>query len=154
MSRQTLTRHVTPEDLDSVFSIEQETFDTNAYPRFFFRQAYDVFGELFRVAEMEDGEIAGYILGSLQAGDTVGWIVSLAVRQEHRRKGIAKSLLNSVLERLSDRGTDTVLLTVEPANTGAIEAYRDSGFREVESIPDCFGPGEPRIVMGKELVNF
>ncbi len=151
MSWHNLIREVKPEDLKAISELEHEAFDSNAYPSFFFRQAYDVFGDLFRVAENESGEIAGYVLGSIQSGSTEGWILSLAVREEHQRRGIAKLLMNSILERLSKKGAETVLLTVEPDNEKAIKTYQSLGFNEENTIADCFGPGEARTVMRRKV---
>lgn len=151
MSRQILIRAVIPEDLKAISVLEHEAFDSNAYPSFFFRQAYDVFGDLFRIAENESGEITGYVLGSIQSGSPDGWILSLAVREEHQRRGIAKLLVTSLLERLSEKGAETVLLTVEPDNEKAIKTYRSLGFNEENTIADCFGPGEARTVMRRKV---
>jgi ribosomal protein S18 acetylase RimI-like enzyme len=38
-------------------------------------------------------------------------------------------------------------LTVEPANTHAIDAYEKLGFRVLATDPDYFGPGEARTIM-------
>ena len=113
-----------PEDLEAISHLEQEAFTTHSYPPFFFRQAYEIFSDLFRVAE-SNGEIVGYIIGSLQSGSTEGWIMSLAVKKENRGKGIAKMLIESVVKILSGRGAKNVLLTVEPENTHAITIYHE-----------------------------
>ena len=151
MSNQIVIRTVVEEDLTAVFRLEQEAFCINAYPRFFFRQAFDVFGDLFRVAENEDRRIVGYILGTLQYESTEGWILSMTVKREHRRCGIAKLLMNSVLKILSNKGVKRVLLTVEPDNKVAIKAYRTFNFQEINTVSDYFGPGSTRILMGRDL---
>ena len=139
------------DDLAAVSKIEQEVFGDFAYPLFYFRQAFDVFGDLFHVAETEEGEIVGYILGILPSGSQEGWILSLAVQKENRRKGIAKILVESVLTMLSHKGARSVLLTVEPDNEETITFYRNLHFHEIKREDNYFGNGETRIVMRRNL---
>ena len=138
-------------DLCAVYDLEQDVFGAHAYPRYFFRQAYDIFSDLFRVAENEQGEPVGYIMGALETGALDGWIVSMAVMKEYRRMGIALMLMESVLHLLSERGAHNVLLTVDPDNEEAVALYQKAGFHEIRRDDNYFGPGAARIVMRRDL---
>ncbi|MCE5249333.1 GNAT family N-acetyltransferase [bacterium] len=138
-------------DLADVFSLEQEVFGVHGYPLFFFRQALDVFGNLLRIAVNDTGTIAGYVLGALKPENGACWILSLAVKNEYRRMGIATGLMLDAIDVLSSKGADEVFLTVAPGNTDARACYRALGFRETETVDDYFGPGETRIIMRKDL---
>jgi len=151
MEGQFSIRAFRPDDLEAVAALEYGAFETNAYPGFFFRQAYDVFGELLRVAVTADERIAGYILGGMQPGGTTGWILSIAVRKEYRRRGMGKKLMGEVIGLMRKRGVERIALTVEPENTDAVEAYRRMGFETTGTEQDYFGEGEPRTTMIMEL---
>ena len=138
-------------DLVEVWKIDQEAYGNDCYPQFFFRQAYDIFGELFLIAETEDGEIVGYILGAIQNDDSIGWILAVTVKSAYWRRGIALKLTTSMLKLLFNKNVAKVLLTVDPDNNGAINLYRKLYFYEIDKIEDYFGPGKTKILMQKEL---
>jgi len=153
MEEDVTIRSYRTEDLDAVSELEGKVFDSNAYPPFFFQQAKDVFGNLFRVAENGEGQVVGYVLGSLQAGTKEGWILSLAVAQEHRRKGIGKMLMETVVNILAQRGATSIFLTMEPDNENARKTYQRLGFHEFGIEKNYFGTGETRVLMQRKLVN-
>jgi ribosomal protein S18 acetylase RimI-like enzyme len=138
-------------DLDAVWAIEREVFGTDIYPRFFFRQAYDVWGELLRVAEADSGELAGYALGAVGVEAGEAWILSAAVLPEQRGQGIATQLTRDLLDVLRRRGVYSVRLTVHPQNHGAIRIYQRLGFQTIGREEDYYGPGDPRLIMRLEL---
>lgn len=74
------------------------------------------------------GELCGYLIGSLIAGE--GEICTLAVLPERRREGIGRSLLNAFLETGKDRGCEQVFLEVRVGNSPALELYKSCGFAE------------------------
>ena len=147
MADKTTTRPCRPEDLIAVAGVDKEAFGAHCYPSYFFRQAYDLFGDLLLVAENEREEIVGYLLGALQADLAGGWILSIAVRKADRRRGIGEMLVEIILPVFLSKGVRTVWLTVAPDNYGAIQLYRKLGFEQVSTEEDYFGPGEDRILM-------
>jgi len=144
-------REATVTDLAATAALENAVFDHNAYPAFFFRQAYDVFGDFFLVAEDEQAGVIGYTIGGKSSSGAVGWVLSIAVNPSHRRKGVARALMEALAERLDDAGASSIRLTVEPDNGPAIAAYLRLGFTAVETDPDYFGPGDVRTVMEKRI---
>ena len=89
MSEKVKVRPYRKEDLVAVAEVDREVFGDQCYPGYFFRQAFDVFGDLLLVAQEQRGEIIGYILGALQTDSARGWILSLAVMPAYRRQGVA-----------------------------------------------------------------
>jgi ribosomal protein S18 acetylase RimI-like enzyme len=147
MQTPTPIRAATPADLAAVWAIDREVFGAEAYPHFFFRQAYDLWGELLRVAPLPSGGLAGYVMGALSAQAHEGWVLSAAVRPACRGRGLATQLTSGLLETLAARGARSVLLTVHPGNAGALGLYAKLGFRVERQEADYFGPGEPRLVL-------
>ncbi len=146
ISDEIIIRPFKPEDLVVVSEIEQESFDVYGYPRFFFRQAYEVFGDLFRIAEYQ-GKIVGYVLGGLKYNCSEAWFLSIAVLKLYRLRHIGILLTEDLLKIFKKMRVKSVSLTVEPDNFGAIKFYQRFGFVEVERIGNYFGYNEPRIIM-------
>lgn len=89
-------------------------------------------GGVAAIAE-EDGDVLGYVLARLadQRPDVVH-VTDLYVREHARRHGVAKALLDVVVE--AARAQDRTYLTLEvvSANTEALAVYRRLGFAEIE----------------------
>lgn len=147
-----IIRPFQPEDIVEVTLIDQAEFGSADYPMFFFRQAYDLFGDMFLVAEGQDGAIAGYILGGVSCTNTEeAWILSLVVRSTDRKMGHGTSLLRAFLQNVGTRRVRRVKLSVSPANTQAIRFYEQLHFATVERAIDYCGPGESRLIMQRIL---
>ena len=79
-----------------------------------------------RVAE-HGGTAAGYAFARWVM--TTGEIMNLAVAPEQRRQGLARQLLESVLEGLLARGVEEVFLEVRVSNQAAQALYLSRGFQ-------------------------
>ena len=137
-------------DLNSVFIIDKESFGEDCYPFFFFRQAYDMFNDLFVIAEI-NGEVVGYIIGSIIHNSQAGWIISMAVKKNYRKKGIATQLIQNLVDLFSKYKITKIYLTVDPENFDALNLYQKIGFINEKSSKDYFGKGNDRIVMHMEI---
>jgi ribosomal-protein-alanine N-acetyltransferase len=70
-------------------------------------------------------ELAGYLICSRY--DEAWHLMNVAVSPDHRREGVASTLLQSLFARLDDGAH--VTLEVRRSNTGAIALYEGLGFR-------------------------
>ncbi|HVK67332.1 MAG TPA: N-acetyltransferase [Polyangium sp.] len=134
-------------DLPAVFAVERDVFGTHVYPDFFFRQAFDLWGDTFFVADGEDGSLDGYGIGASSHEPGVMWVLSLAVRGASRGRGLGKALMHELLAAMKARGTSLAKLTVHPDNR-AVALYRNLGFEVIGEEPHYFGEKDPRWVMG------
>ena len=78
-----------------------------------------------------DNEAIGTIVSKLdqsRAGLKRGYIAMLAVKQEHRKKGIGKQLVKKTLDLMRSEQADEVVLEAEYSNTGALTLYEGLGF--------------------------
>ena len=113
-------------DLDAIWGIEHEVFGSDIYPRFFFRQAHELWGELLRVAVLDSGELAGYVLGAV--GAQLGKRGPLAaMRPEQRGRGLGARLTRDLLAVLAARGP-TRCASRCTRRRGAIRLYERLGF--------------------------
>ncbi len=91
-------------------------------------------------SDAASGEICGCVVGKIDhdeeaAATTVqeenrdpvqtGYIGMLAVSKSYRRKGIGKDLVRRVLQRMKDRGCESVTLETEVSNVTAQKLYQN-----------------------------
>ena len=89
-----------------------------------------------RFSAVVDGEIAGTVMGGYDGHR--GWIYTLAVHPEVRRRGVGTALLRHLERILIDRGCGKINLQVMPGNDSAVAFYERLGYRV-----------EPRVSMGR-----
>jgi [ribosomal protein S18]-alanine N-acetyltransferase len=82
------------------------------------------------------GKLAGFILSRLAAGEAE--ILSVAVADRWRGRGLAQRLLDLHLRRLAGLGVAAVFLEVEDGNRPALRLYQRAGFREVGRRPGYY----------------
>lgn len=89
-------------------------------------------GVLFIMPPGEE-EVAGYVWTKFERrpDESIGFIAMIGIRPEHRRRGLARSLLGTAIRRLRDRGAGVIRLEVDQSNKPARRLYRDMGFRRI-----------------------
>jgi GNAT superfamily N-acetyltransferase len=107
------------------------------------------FGETAYVIRGGQGEVIAYLFG-LPAPRAVGYIHLVAVRDGHRREGLARLLYERFAAAARSLGADRLKSFTQPANTGSIAFHSALGFAATET-PDYCGRGETRIVFTREL---
>lgn len=142
------TRKIEVNEIDKIFEIDKKEFEPMNYPRFVLKQYYDLFSELFLVAENENKDILGYIIGGINNNE--GWILSLATKSEYRGHGIGTKLCKSLLNLIN---IDSILLTVHPDNSGAIHIYEKLGFKTSARKENYYGDHSPRNIMKLDKIN-
>lgn len=96
------------------------------------------------------GRIVGFI-SARRAADELH-INNVAVRREHRRRGVGGALLAAVLRQGKERGARKALLEVRAGNGPAQLLYARHGFAEVARRANYYSqPTEDALVMGLSL---
>lgn len=142
--------HALKLDLEDVQRLDAEACGDNAYPYMIFRQLLDVTGELFQVCKNSEGNVIAYgvIAPSVRLGS--GWLLSLVVSSQYRRKGIGTALVNQLLYKAASFSLDQVNLTVAPDNGAAISFYQRLGFTPAANVErHYFGRDSDRILMSR-----
>jgi ribosomal-protein-alanine N-acetyltransferase len=151
-------RKFMPDDLQSVMQINRVCLPEN-YTDFFFMDLHQRFPETFIVAE-ENGVIAGYIMSRIEVGLSnygfgglakKGHVVSIAVLPQHRRKGIAQSVINKAIEGMQYYKSKQCFLEVRVKNDIAISLYKKLGFEITRTLTGYYSDGEDAYVMTKRL---
>ena len=113
----------------------------------------------FRSETQKDNGIVLYIMDgehviALLSGYTaVGEadITSVAVHPDHRRKGLAQSLIEHFEAHLPD-DTESIFLEVRESNSNAIALYQKCGFEQLSIRKNFYtSPRENAVVMQKKL---
>ncbi|MCL1090365.1 GNAT family N-acetyltransferase [Shewanella profunda] len=138
-------RPVLKSELFAVYQLEQAIFGDHCYPDFFFRQGFDCWPEQFLVAVDEENQVQGYLLSAQSSDPLCMWILSVAVSESTRGKGLGRRLIQKCLAELPV-SVERVCLTVEPSNP-AHGLYQHLGFIDSAFEADYFGAGADRVVM-------
>jgi ribosomal-protein-alanine N-acetyltransferase len=136
-------------------SINTECLPEN-YSSFFYRDLYRRFPETFLVAEA-DGDIQGYIMCRIERGlsklKTLRparqcHIVSIAVRSDYRRKGVATELIKRAMANASETyNASECFLEVRVRNEAAILLYEGLNFSKVSRKYGYYMDGEDAWIM-------
>jgi len=159
MSQGFTLRTFTGEDLNRVMAINFECLPEN-YSSSFYRELFSRFPETFVVAET-DGEIQGYIMCRVERGFSklrnlsparLLHVVSIAVREPYRRKGIAKALMLEAMKRgpASYEATECYL-EVRVGNEPAVKLYERLGFTKTKRNYGYYLDGEDAWVMSLSI---
>ena len=90
--------------------------------------------------------VAGYVMARISGEE--GEILNLAVLPEHRRRGIARELLERGIAALGLAGVLEAYLEVRESNQAAIALYGAKGFRPVGMRPHYYrSPAEDALVL-------
>ncbi|GAB5491251.1 MAG: ribosomal protein S18-alanine N-acetyltransferase [Phototrophicaceae bacterium] len=128
-------------DIRAIMTIEKSVFGRDAFPAPEFLYLQQIGKGLFLVA-MLDENIVGYISAYTQGNK--GYIASIAVAIEFRRRGIAKRLMQEIMNKLAT--VNYIELHVRQSNEGAITFYKGLDF-EISDIEEDYYPDESAFIM-------
>jgi [ribosomal protein S18]-alanine N-acetyltransferase len=143
------TRPAQPGDLQPLSEIEEQAF-ARGYSPVIIRQLLELFPGLFFVGTYEE-EVCGYVVGGYRLGAEEAWLLSLAVAPEARGKGVSTALLDSLIAALEGSPARWLKLTVDPSHEDALGFYWRRGFEQIAIDDEYFGPGKPRLILGRRL---
>ena len=129
-------RPMKPSDIRQVMEIERQSFPNTwtrtIYDRELKNKLRGIVGFVRRVLRREPlprERILGLVGLWCMMGE--GHIVTIAVRHEHRRRGIGELLLVAILETALEAGQDGVTLEYRASNREARALYEKYGFSQV-----------------------
>jgi aminoglycoside 3-N-acetyltransferase I len=76
------------------------------------------------------GGLAAYELQKFERARSEIYIYDLAVREGHRRKGVATALIRTLQRIAKDRGAYVIFVQADPGDDPAIRLYESLGTRE------------------------
>ena len=96
-------------------------------------------------AVMED-QVVGFVVGDPNRWQRVGWVATICVHPDYRKRGIGRALLEKCEEAMHE---SKVKLTVRASNVTAISLYRKQGYEQVGIWQRYYAGGEDGVVMEK-----
>jgi len=78
-------------------------------------------------------------------------ITTVGVAPEHRRRGIARMLIQHVDRSLRSKGVSTVVLEVRISNLAAQNLYTSNGYYVAQRMTSYYSNGEDGYLMMKSL---
>ncbi|HSK22031.1 MAG TPA: ribosomal protein S18-alanine N-acetyltransferase [Egicoccus sp.] len=97
------------------------------------------------VARSTDGAVVGFAMGFVLLDEA--HVLDIAVAEPHRRQGIGRTLMDTLLDRVCERGATGVTLEVRRSNTAALALYRRLGFAVEGERPRYYPDGEDALLM-------
>jgi len=130
------------------------------YSDYFFESILRELPEAFVVAEVNDN-IIGYIMCKIEFGFSnfrklgfvkKGHVVSVAVLDQHRGKGVGRALMLEGLNGVVSRRSDEIYLEVRISNEPAIKMYEKLGFQIKSRLRTYYRDGEDAYLMALEFI--
>jgi ribosomal-protein-alanine N-acetyltransferase len=154
-----IIRRCEEKDLTSVISININTLPEH-YSDYFFESILRELPEAFVVAEVNDN-IIGYIMCKIEFGFSnfrklgfvkKGHVVSVAVLDQHRGKGVGRALMLEGVNGVVSRKSDEIYLEVRISNEPAIKMYEKLGFQIKSRLRTYYRDGEDAYLMALEFI--
>ena len=147
-------------DIIPVIEINLRTLPEH-YSDYFYESLLEELPEAFIVAEIS-GKIVGYIMCKIEHGFSnfkklgsvkKGHVVSIAVIDEHRRKGFGSVLVDEAVKGVKTIQGSELYLEVRCSNNDAVKLYEKLGFSIIQRLKAYYRDGEDAYVMAIDLAN-
>lgn len=130
-------------NLLEVAQMEEEIFHNTAFSIKQLEEMKEIDRYRFLIIKSEE-KTAGYVI--LYDSVDVWEIMKIAVKKEHRRKGIGEELLKYISSLIQM----PIMLEVRENNIGAIEFYKKNGFEKIATRKNYYtDTGEAAYIMVK-----
>lgn len=142
-------RPARPGDLPGILAIERDCFSVPWSERSF-RHVMERADAGLLVSGDGRGGVAGY--AAYWVVDGKAELADLAVRPDHRRRGLGRDLVEAVCREAERREAEVVFLQVRESNAAARELYLSAGFRDVGRRSRYYRlPAEDAVVLARSL---
>jgi len=148
------------DDINAVVGINAATLPEH-YSDYFYFEILSEFPETFLVAELA-GAVVGYIMCRIEYGFShlrklglahKGHVISVAVLEEHRGKGIGTGLITTAHEEMAKKSASECYLEVRVTNLRAMALYEKLGYKVTSRLEAYYKDGEPALLMATALVR-
>jgi ribosomal-protein-alanine N-acetyltransferase len=151
-------RRAEPSDLIPVMEINLKTLPEH-YSDYFYESLLAEIPEAFIIAEV-NGKLVGYVMCKTEYGFSnfkklgfvkKGHVVSIAVLEEFRKRGIGQALVEESLKGVKIKKCDEFYLEVRCSNNEAVRLYEKLGFVIKQQLNAYYRDGEDAFLMAIEI---
>ncbi|MFH0878183.1 MAG: GNAT family N-acetyltransferase, partial [Lentisphaerota bacterium] len=132
-------------DLGPLRRIEKACFPKDTWPLLDLLAVLS-FPDVVRLKAVVDGQMVGFVAGDLRRSEGLGWIATIGVLPEYRRRGLARLLLLECERRMN---TSRFRLCVRMENIEAIRLYEMEGYERTDTWKNYYNDGSDALVMEK-----
>lgn len=144
-------RDMTIQHLDECWRLDHRCFvDGEAYSRDTIEYLLTSPDAVCFRAATSSNPMAAFVIGLVEP-DHTGHITTICVAPEHRRRGIALSLMEKAEESFRRRGVRTIRLEVRSTNDGARGLYEGLGYAALQLLPQYYSNGGDGLLMVKSI---
>lgn len=143
-----IVREMTYNDIASVADVDRAAFSDAWKDDSFADELKKDYSHYF-VAET-DGEIMSY--AGIWCIYETAELIRIATSPNHQKKGVAKELMQAILECAKNCGCERMMLEVRKSNIPAQKLYKKFGFNEI-SIRKGYYNGEDAVIMEAKLTD-
>lgn len=136
-------------DLNALRDLDRICFDKDQWPLIEL-VAVLLLPNIVRLKVEIGGQMVGFIGGDAHRTEGTGWVTTIAVLPEYRRKGIARALILACEGALQ---TPAVRLSVRRTNLGAQRLYDELGYHYVDVWKGYYTDGEDALIMEKRILK-
>lgn len=141
-------QQATLRDVWKIRQLEKSVFPKDAYP--LLEIVFLILAPISRNFKLvaPNGELAGFIAGTVATGSHPGWIITLGVSPKYQRNGLGRFLLQWCERELH---AERIRLTVRAGNLAAYTLYAETGYTDVRRRHRYYRDGEDGIEMEKQV---
>jgi len=144
-------RPLTISQLDEVWRLDQRCFiDGEAYSRETFDYLLTAPEAVSYRSVTSGGVMVGFVIGLVEP-DHTGHVTTVGVAPEHRRRDIAKRMMQQVEQGFAKRDVRLVRLEVRVLNVAAQKLYEGLGYSITQRLPKYYSNGGDGLLMLKSL---
>lgn len=144
-------RPLTVKNLAEVWKLNQRCFQKHeSYSKYTFNYLLSQPNTLSYRLTTPNGEMVGFVVIVCEKG--AGHITTIGISPEHRRRGLAETLLKHIENSLLKREINTIVLEVRVSNIAAQSLYFSLGYSMLQRINKYYTNGEDGYLMMKSLV--
>jgi ribosomal-protein-alanine acetyltransferase len=124
---------------------------SDPWPPQFFLSEILADGRFNRLLVDPSGSMVAYLFSAWQYLDL--HVLKVATLPSYRRKGLARRLMSSAEEHLTEMNGESLTLEVRDTNIEAIAMYESLGYERAGIRPAYYHDGQDAVIMTKRIPN-
>ena len=142
-----IIRRLSTEDISNICSLQNKFFP-DGWSKSMLESAFSL-GTFYGYGVFENSTLIAFITYTVGL-DSVD-IEDVLTHPDHRCKGFAKKLVSLVVDDVTAKGINKILLEVRSSNENAKNLYLGFGFKQISVRKKYYSDDEDAIIMLKEL---